>query len=206
MQGEVNGFLSVCNRKGKNVPVFILIFLALWAWAELAVFIAIGSEIGVLLTIIGIVVTAMVGIWLLKSQGRTILATLQHKIARGETPVASMADGVAIAGGAVLMLIPGYITDAIGLLLFIPSIRTFFGAGLIRRMVSRGTGRFSFRAGMGRSETERSRGSGFDHDFDPYQNAHATRPSANQHDAPDDAVIEGDFEEKPVDMPRIDKP
>ena len=211
MQGEVAGFLSVCNRKGKNVPVFVLIFLALWAWAELSVFIAIGSEIGVLLTIIGIVVTAMVGIWLLKSQGRAILATLQHKIARGETPVASMADGVAIAAGAVLMLMPGYITDAMGLLLFVPGIRTFFGAGLIRRMVSRSSGRFSFRAGMGqpamgRSEAEGSRGGGFDHDFDPYQKAHGTRPSASHQDTPDDAVIEGDFEEKPVDMPRIDKP
>ena len=70
------------------MPVFILILLALWVWAELAVFIAIGSEIGVLLTIIGIVVTAMVGIWLLKSQGRAILTTLQHKIARGEIPAA----------------------------------------------------------------------------------------------------------------------
>lgn len=193
------------------MPVFILIFLALWAWAELAVFIAIGSEIGVLLTVIGIVVTAMVGIWLLKSQGRAILTTLQHKIARGETPVASMADGAAIAAGAVLMLIPGYITDAMGLLLFVPGIRTFFGAGLISRMVSRGTGRFSFQAGMGqpgmdRSEAERSRGSGFDDDFDRFQKARGPGPSTRHHDAPDDAVIEGDFEEKPVDTPRIDKP
>ena len=188
------------------MPVFILIFLALWAWAELAVFIAIGSEIGVLLTVIGIVVTAMVGIWLLKSQGRAILTTLQHKIARGETPVASMADGAAIAAGAVLMLIPGYITDAMGLLLFVPGIRTFFGAGLISRMVSRGTGQFSFQAGMDRSEAERSRGSRFDDDFDPYQKARGPEPSARHKDAPDDAVIEGDFEEKPVDTPRIDKP
>ena len=211
MQGEVAGFLSVCNRKGKNVPVFILIFLALWAWAELAVFIAIGSEIGVLLTIIGIVVTAMVGLWLLKSQGRAILATLQHKIARGETPVASMADGAAIAAGAVLMLIPGYITDAMGLLLFVPGIRTFFGASLISRMVSRGAGRFSFQAGMGqqgmgRSEADRSGSSGFEGDFDPYHKARGPGPSTRHHESPDDAVIEGDFEEKPVDMPRIDKP
>ena len=193
------------------MPVFILIFLALWAWAELAVFIAIGSEIGVLLTIIGIIVTAIVGIWLLKSQGRAILATLQHKIARGETPVASMADGAAIAAGAVLMLIPGYITDAMGLLLFVPGIRTFFGAGLISRIASRGTGRFSFQAGVGqpgmdRSEAERSKGCGSDDEFDPYQKARGPGPSARHHDAPNDAVIEGDFVEKPLETPRIEKP
>jgi hypothetical protein len=57
------------SRKAKTVPILILIFLGLWAWAELAVFIAIGSEVGALLTIIGIAVTARVGLWLLKSQG-----------------------------------------------------------------------------------------------------------------------------------------
>ena len=139
-----------------------------------------------------------------------ILATLRHKIARGETPVASMADGAAIAAGAILMLIPGYITDAMGLLLFIPSIRKFLGVGLISLMVSRGTGRFSFQAGMGQpvmgqSEAERSRGGGFDDDFDPYKKAPGTSPSASDCDAPDHALIEGDFEEKPVDTPFIDK-
>jgi UPF0716 protein FxsA len=130
------------------VPILILIFLGLWAWAELAVFIAIGSEIGALLTIIGIAVTAMVGLWLLKSQGRAIMASLQQKMARGEAPVASMADGAAIAAGAVLMLIPGYITDAMGLVLFIPGVRTIIGAGLIARMMRRGAGRFSFNGGQ----------------------------------------------------------
>ena len=104
------------------------------------------------------------------------------------------------------MLIPGYITDAMGLLLFVPGIRTFFGAGLISRMGSRGTGRFSFQAGMDRSEAERSSGSGFDDNFDPYQKARGPGPSARHHDAQDDGVIEGDFEEKPLDTPRIDKP
>ena len=130
------------------MPILILIFLGLWAWAELAVFIAIGSEVGALLTIIGIAVTAMVGLWLLKSQGRAIMASLQQKMARGEAPVASMADGAAIAAGAVLMLIPGYITDAMGLVLFIPGVRTIIGAGLIARMMRRGAGRFSFNGGQ----------------------------------------------------------
>lgn len=172
------------------MPVFILIFLALWAWAELTVFIAVGAEVGVLLTIIGIVVTGMVGIWLLKSQGRAIIANLQQRIARGETPVASMADGMAIAAGAILMLLPGYVTDAIGLVLFVPGIRTLIGAWLIGRMVARGNSGFSFRAG--------APGSGEGH-FDPFQAPHRSTSDS------DDAVIEGDFEEKPADRPRIEK-
>jgi len=193
------------------VPFIYLTTFILWIWAEIEVCVAIGGAAGVLLTLIGIFVTGMIGISLLRSQGRRITGSLQAQLARGEAPVASLADGVSVLVGAILMLIPGYITDAMGVLLFVPGIRTFFGAGLISRMVSRGTGRFSFQAGMGqpgmnRSEAERSRGSGFDDDFDPFQKARGPGPSTRQHDAPDDAVIEGDFEEKPVDTPRIDKP
>lgn len=202
------------------MPILILIFLGLWAWAELAVFIAIGSEIGALLTIIGIAVTAMVGLWLLKSQGRAIMASLQQKMARGEAPVASMADGAAIAAGAVLMLIPGYITDAMGLVLFIPGVRTIIGAGLIARMMRRGAGRFSFNGGQfgagpfsGRQGKTGEPGqpggpdeTGAASAFSAFHQAHTGQARNSYGSNPDDdSVIEGDFEEKPADRQRLDK-
>ena len=201
------------------MPVLILLFLALWAWAELAVFIAIGSEIGVLVTIIGIAVTAVVGLSLLRSQGRAVMASLQQKVARGEAPVASMADGAAIAAGAVLMLIPGYITDAMGLVLFIPGIRTIIGASLISRMMRRGSGGFSFNAnsfGAGSfnagpfsnaaNESDGSDRSDAASAFGAFHQAHSRQTRHPHGDNPDDdSVIEGDFEEKPVDPQRLDK-
>ena len=207
------------------MPILILIFLGLWAWTELVVFIAIGSEIGALLTIIGIAVTAMVGLWLLKSQGRAIMASLQQKMARGEAPVASMADGAAIAAGAVLMLIPGYITDAMGLVLFIPGVRTIIGAGLIARMMRRGAGRFSFNGGQfgaghfgagpfsGRQGTTGEPGqpggpdeTGAASAFGAFHQAHTGQARNSYGSNPDDdSVIEGDFEEKPADRQRLDK-
>jgi UPF0716 protein FxsA len=205
------------SGKAKTLPILILIFLGLWAWAELAVFIAIGSEIGALLTIIGIAVTAMVGLWLLKSQGRAIMASLQQKMARGEAPVASMADGAAIAAGAVLMLIPGYITDAMGLVLFIPGVRTIIGAGLIARMMRRGASRFSFNGGQfgagpfsGRQDTTGEPGGSDETDaasaFGAFHRAHTGQARNSYGSNPDDdSVIEGDFEEKPVDRQRLDK-
>ena len=200
------------------MPVLILLFLALWAWAELAVFIAIGSEIGVLVTIIGIAVTAVVGLSLLRSQGRAVMASLQQKVARGEAPVASMADGAAIAAGAVLMLIPGYITDAMGLVLFIPGIRTIIGASLISRMMRRGSGGFSFNAnsfGAGSfnagpfsnaaNESDGSDRSDAAGAFGAFHQAHSRQTRHPHGDNPDDdSVIEGDFEEKPVDPLRLD--
>lgn len=201
------------------MPVLILLFLALWAWAELAVFIAIGSEVGALLTIIGIAVTAVVGLSLLRSQGRAVMASLQQKVARGEAPVASMADGAAIAAGAVLMLIPGYITDAMGLVLFIPGIRTIIGATLISRMMRRGSGGFSFNAnsfGAGSfnagpfsnaaDESDGSDKSEAAGAFGAFHQAHSRQTRHPHGDNPDDdSVIEGDFEEKPVDPQRLDK-
>ena len=201
------------------MPVLILLFLALWAWAELAVFIAIGSEIGALLTIIGIAVTAVVGLSLLRSQGRAVMASLQQKVARGEAPVASMADGAAIAAGAVLMLIPGYITDAMGLVLFIPGIRTIIGASLISRMMRRGSGGFSFNAnssGAGffnvgpfsnaADESDGSDKSDTAGAFGAFHQAHSRQTRHTHGENPDDdSVIEGDFEEKPVDPQRLDK-
>ena len=201
------------------MPVLILLFLALWAWAELAVFIAIGSEVGALLTIIGIAVTAVVGLSLLRSQGRAVMASLQQKVARGEAPVASMADGAAIAAGAVLMLIPGYITDAMGLVLFIPGIRTIIGASLISRMMRRGSGGFSFNAnsfGAGSfnagpfsnaaDESDGSDKSETAGAFGAFHQAHSRQTRHPHGDNPDDdSVIEGDFEEKPVDPQRLDK-
>ena len=201
------------------MPVLILLFLALWAWAELAVFIAIGSEIGALLTIIGIAVTAVVGLSLLRSQGRAVMASLQQKVARGEAPVASMADGAAIAAAAVLMLIPGYITDAMGLVLFIPGIRTIIGASLISRMMRRGSGCFSFSAnsfGAGSfnagpfsnasDESDGSDKSDVAGAFGAFHQAHSRQTRHPHGENPDDdSVIEGDFEEKPVDPHRLDK-
>ena len=201
------------------MPVLILLFLALWVWAELAVFIAIGSEIGALLTIIGIAVTAVVGLSLLRSQGRAVMASLQQKVARGEAPVASMADGAAIAAGAVLMLIPGYITDAMGLVLFIPGIRTIIGASLISRMMRRGSGGFSFNAnsfGAGSfnagpfsnaaDESDGSDKSDAAGAFGAFHQAHSRQTRHPHRENPDDDnVIEGDFEEKPVDPQRLDK-
>ena len=127
------------------MALLFIIGVILWIWAEIAAFIAIGGELGVILTIIGIFVTAMIGMWLLRTQGRMVMASLQSQVSRGEAPVASLAAGVSILGGAVLMLIPGYLTDAAGLVMFMPVIRTIIGAALLKWVTTRGS--FMMRAG-----------------------------------------------------------
>jgi UPF0716 family protein affecting phage T7 exclusion len=126
------------------------------------------------------------------------------------------------------MLMPGYITDAMGLVLFIPGVRTIIGAGLIARMMRRGAGRFSFNGGQfgagqfgagsfsGRQGTTGEPGQpgepgGSDETdaasaFGAFHQAHTGQARNSYGSNPDDdSVIEGDFEEKPVDRQRLEK-
>lgn len=172
------------------MPIVYIIGFILWIWAEIEVFVALGSAAGVLLTLIGIFVTGMIGISLLRSQGRRITGSLQAQLARGEAPVASLADGVSILFGAVLMLIPGYLTDSIGLVLFLPGIRTLIGALILKRISARGSvmmgGRMPFGGGMS------------------FGHRQGDRHPPHQRDDSND-IIEGDFEERPADRKPIDR-
>ena len=196
------------------MPLLFIIGFFLWVWAELAMLVAIGGEVGVLLTIAGIFVTAMVGMWLLRTQGRIIMSTLKTQLARGEAPVASLAAGVSILAGAVLMLIPGYITDGIGLVLFLPVIRTLVGAYLLKAITRRGHMMMRggpFGGGPFGGGSPFGEGSAGGHSFGDrrFGMGGQARPdnetSFRPNPGPDDDVIEGDFEERHPDRDKIDK-
>ena len=179
------------------MPFVYLIAFFLWIWAEIEAFVALGDTIGVLLTLIGVFVTGVIGISLLRSQGRRIAGELQMQLARGEAPVASLAAGVSSLVGAVLILIPGYLTDLCGLVLFLPVIRTLAGAIILKRIAARGS--FTMRGGMpfgGASSFDFQSGTGeAGHGADWPGGARRT-------DADDDEVIEGDAVERPLrDIP-----
>ena len=124
------------NRDGDaSMSLVFLIGILLWGWAEISAFIYIGSQIGGLLTLLGIFGTAIVGLSLLKSQGGVVIAKIRVELAQGRTPVGSIADSISMAAGGILMLIPGYVTDSIGVLLFIPVLRTISGAWILHQLV-----------------------------------------------------------------------
>ena len=116
--------------------LFFLLGFILWGWAEMSAFIYIGGKIGGLLTMLGIFVTAIVGLSLLKSQGGAVMSKIRTDLAQGSAPVGSVADSISLAVGGILMLIPGYVTDGIGFLLFIPGLRTVAGAWMLHQLVT----------------------------------------------------------------------
>jgi UPF0716 protein FxsA len=90
---------------------------------EIMVFIQVGSEIGALNTILITVVTAVIGLMLLRVQGLGVLMRARAALEKQESPVNEIFEGVLLALAGLFLLIPGFVTDAIGFLLFLPPLR-----------------------------------------------------------------------------------
>ena len=163
-------------------------------WIEVVTFGIVGSAIGALLTIIGVFVTAVIGMRLFRVAGASTLKRMAGAVSQGKAPITEIADGAAIIMAAGLLLIPGYATDALGLILFIPGIRTVLMVALltlITRMAP-GMGKRGFQfsshhvnMGMGRDENP------FGEDKSSTMNAH----TINDGDDASNATIEGDYKQ-----------
>ena len=90
---------------------------------EIAVFIQIGGLIGLWPTLGLIVLTAVLGTWQLRAQGIAILMRAREQMERGVMPTRELFDGVCLLFAGGLLLTPGFVTDALGGLLFVPPFR-----------------------------------------------------------------------------------
>ena len=102
-------------------PIFLI--LILFPVIEIYLLIKIGSEIGAIITILLIFSTAFIGIYYAKYEGLNTLKSGIYNLRRNETPIFEVISGAAIAFAAVLLIIPGFATDAIGFLLILPLTR-----------------------------------------------------------------------------------
>ncbi|CAN7351920.1 membrane protein FxsA [Rhizobium sp. LjRoot30] len=98
------------------------IFLLL-PFAEIAGFILVGQAIGVLATLGLVIATSMLGIFLLRQQGLGILRKISTESRGGGVPSRELVHAAMIVIAGFLLLLPGFITDIIGLLFFIPPVR-----------------------------------------------------------------------------------
>jgi UPF0716 protein FxsA len=99
------------------------VLLVLWPLAELYVIIKISDAIGFLWMLLLLIVSWPVGWRLIRHEGRAALRRLSQALAAGRAPTSEVLDGVLVLVGAFLLLVPGFITDAIGLLLLLPPTR-----------------------------------------------------------------------------------
>ena len=119
------------------VLLFLLFVVA--PIAELAVIVQVAGSLGVLNTIGLLVAVSIVGAWLAKRQGLGVLRRIQATTARGHAPSREVADGALILLAGALMIAPGFISDAVALLLLIPPTRAVF-RGAVLRSISRRRG------------------------------------------------------------------
>ena len=93
---------------------------------EIYLMIKVGGEIGALNTILLIFFTAITGIYFAKIAGINTLRSGLNQIVKNEMPVYEIISGAALAFAALLLIIPGFLTDIVGFLLIIPVTRKFF--------------------------------------------------------------------------------
>ena len=114
------------------MPLLLFIIVPL---IELYFIIKVGGAIGAFWTVLLVIMTAVIGVNLLRVQGMSTLMRAQRNMAQGQVPAMEMMEGIALAVAGVLLITPGFITDSIGFLCLIPASRR----AIIRFLMARGT-------------------------------------------------------------------
>ena len=127
----------------------IFLFFLLVPLIEIYCLLKIGSAIGVLPTVLMVVLTAVIGVWLLRIQSFLTFRRLQEHLQQGEAPAFEMIEGPILLVGGALLLTPGFFTDTIGFLCLIPLTRRWianycithvFKGGIINSMARHAAG------------------------------------------------------------------
>lgn len=119
----------------------LLLGLVGLALLEMVVLIKVGSVIGALPTVALVILTALVGSSLVRSQGLRTLMEAQHKMQLGELPGREVMSGMMLALAGLLLIIPGFVTDIVAVLLLQPALRNRLADKLV------GSSHFTVRGG-----------------------------------------------------------
>jgi UPF0716 protein FxsA len=113
------------------LPLFVLALPLL----EIAGFVVVGRQVGALATVGLVLASSIAGALLLRHQGFSVMTRIRAEMDAGRDPSRQLAHGAMIVLAAILLIIPGFITDIIGLLLFLPPIRDLAWRALKGRVV-----------------------------------------------------------------------
>lgn len=115
----------------------LLIPFLLLPLVEIALFIQVGHLIGVAGTIALVILSAALGVAVMRRQGLAALADVQRSVRQMRDPATPLAQGMLILLGGALLVLPGFLTDAVGLTLLIPAVRRTLIARLNRGVAAR---------------------------------------------------------------------
>ncbi|UPR28801.1 membrane protein FxsA [Vibrio crassostreae] len=115
-------------------PILLLLFIFV-PIIEIGLFIQVGGFFGLWPTIALVLITAFVGASLVRSQGIQTLMSVQGRLQQGEMPAQQILEGVMLAVAGVLLLTPGFMTDALGMLVLLPAPRAMIAKKMMEKMV-----------------------------------------------------------------------
>ena len=118
-------------------PLFLFVALPI---AEIAAFVIVGGWIGVLGTVGLVLLSAFAGTLLLRLQGARTALSLQEAVAGMRNPSMDLADGAVVMVAALLLIVPGFLSDIAGLALLIPPLRAALLKALASRVTVHGAG------------------------------------------------------------------
>lgn len=124
--------------------MLVLLLLILWPIAELFVVVEVADAIGFWYMLLLLIAAWPIGWFVARSQGRRAWRQLQAAVAEGRAPTREVLNGALVVLGGVLLMVPGFISDAVGLLLLLPPVRALLrlplGRSLHNRFVVRAVG------------------------------------------------------------------
>ena len=113
------------------MPLLILTILIAVPYLEFLVFMEVGNAIGGAAALLLTILTAVLGIYLIRQQGLVVMARMHRTLQAGESPVEDIIHGFFLLIAGLFFLLPGFITDTIALALSFAPIRTLLGRFLI---------------------------------------------------------------------------
>lgn len=167
-------------------PILMTLFLVI-PIIEIYLLIQVGGYIGVLPTIALVVLTAVIGASLLKSQGSQTYMRFNQSLSQGRVPANEILEGVALLIGGALLLTPGFFTDLIGFFCLLPFTR--------RPVVTFIVNRFNPMANMSGMSGMNAGGFGQPPSSSPSSSSSSSNPSGNG----SGNVIEGEVTRRPED-------
>ncbi|PHM70624.1 FxsA family protein [Xenorhabdus kozodoii] len=108
-----------------------LILICLLVYIESVLFVRLASEVGVLLTLLLVILTSCLGVSLVRNQGIKNFISMQQKIAVGENPAEEAVKSVSLVIAGFLLILPGFFTDFLGLLLLLTPVQKLLTAKLL---------------------------------------------------------------------------
>ncbi|WP_408899455.1 FxsA family protein [Nocardioides sp. R1-1] len=114
------------SRRSRRAAVLLFLAFVVMPILEIVVLIQVGQAIGPWWTILLLVLDSIIGAWLIKREGRRAWQALRERLESGRMPARELADGVLVVLGGAFMLSPGFVTDALGILLILPVTRPLF--------------------------------------------------------------------------------